>query len=96
MKHIPNLLTLLNAGCGVVAIYFILNQSISGVAACLILASIADLLDGMIARKLGVNTDLGIQLDSLADAISFGTVPAFLWSNILTDLEYYNNPGVSF
>lgn len=92
MKHIPNLLTLLNAGCGVVAIYFIFNQSTSGVAACIILASIADLFDGMIARKLGVNTDLGIQLDSLADAISFGTVPAFLWSNILTDFGILEQP----
>ena len=72
MKHIPNLLTLLNAGCGVVAIYFIFIQSNMGVAACLILASIADLLDGMLARKLGVDGSLGTQLDSLADAISFG------------------------
>ena len=92
MKHIPNLLTLLNAGCGVVATYFIFNQSTSGVAACLVLACIADLFDGMFARKLGVNSDLGIQLDSLADTISFGVVPAFLWSSILTDFGTLEQP----
>ena len=92
MKHIPNLLTLLNAGCGVVAIYFIFIQSNMGVAACLILASIADLLDGMLARKLGVDGSLGTQLDSLADAISFGVVPAFLWSSILTDYGTIEQP----
>jgi CDP-diacylglycerol--serine O-phosphatidyltransferase len=92
MKHIPNLLTLLNASCGVVAIYFIFNQSTSGVAACLVLASIADLFDGMLARNLGVNTNLGIQLDSLADTISFGVVPAFLWSSILTDFGTLEQP----
>jgi CDP-diacylglycerol--serine O-phosphatidyltransferase len=97
MKHIPNLLTLLNACCGIVAIYFIFNQSTSGVAVCLVLACFADLLDGMIARKLGVNADLGIQLDSLADAISFGAVPAFLWSSILTDYGTLEQPwGIIF
>jgi CDP-diacylglycerol--serine O-phosphatidyltransferase len=85
MKHIPNLLTLINATCGVVAIYFIIAQSTNGVAACILLASLCDLLDGMVARKLGVQGALGKELDSLADAISFGAVPAFLWSSILSD-----------
>jgi CDP-diacylglycerol--serine O-phosphatidyltransferase len=85
MKHIPNLLTLINATCGVVAIYFITAQSTNGVAACILLAALCDLLDGMVARKLGVQGALGKELDSLADAISFGAVPAFLWSSILSD-----------
>ena len=85
MKHIPNLLTLINATCGVVAIYFITAQSTNGVAACILLAALCDMLDGMVARKLGVQGPLGKELDSLADAISFGAVPAFLWSSILSD-----------
>lgn len=85
MKHIPNLLTLLNAAFGVMAIYFIQSHSMNGVAACIIAASICDLLDGMVARRLGVSGPLGQQLDSLADSISFGAVPAFLWFSILSD-----------
>lgn len=85
MKHLPNLLTLLNASFGVMAIYFIQAHSMNGVAACIIAASLCDLLDGLLARRLGVSGPLGQQLDSLADAISFGAVPAFLWSSILSD-----------
>jgi CDP-diacylglycerol--serine O-phosphatidyltransferase len=92
MKHIPNLLTLINATCGVVAIYFITAQSTNGVAACILLAALCDLLDGMLARKLGVQGPLGKELDSLADVISFGVVPAFLWSSILSDYGTLDQP----
>ena len=92
MKHIPNLLTLINASCGVVAIHFIMAQSTNGVAACLLLAALCDLLDGILARRLGVQGPLGQQLDSLADAISFGAVPAFLWSSILSDYGTLDQP----
>lgn len=83
MKHLPNLLTLGNAVAGVMAIYFIQNQITSGLAAALIIAAIFDALDGWVARKVGVAGPLGKQLDSLADAISFGATAGFLWSNIL-------------
>ena len=61
MKHIPNLLTLINASCGIVAIYFITVQSQNGVAACILIAALCDLFDGMLARKLGVQGPLGTQ-----------------------------------
>ena len=97
MKHIPNLLTLINASCGIVAIYFITVQSQNGVAACILIAALCDLFDGMLARKLGVQGPLGTQLDSLADVISFGAVPAFLWSSILTDYGSIDQPwGIVF
>ncbi|HCP40920.1 MAG TPA: hypothetical protein DIT65_03930 [Cryomorphaceae bacterium] len=92
MKHIPNLLTLINASCGVVAIYFITAQSKNSVAACLLLAALSDLLDGIVARRLGVHGPLGQQLDSLADVVSFGVVPAFLWSSILSDYGTLDQP----
>ena len=41
----------------------------------LILCGVADFLDGFVARKFGSDTDLGVQLDSLADMVSFGVVP---------------------
>lgn len=43
-----------------------------------LMAIIADFLDGKVARLTGQDNDFGLQLDSLADAISFGAVPAIL------------------
>ena len=85
MKHIPNILTLANAVCGMMAIYFIVNDSSAGLAYALISAAFFDLIDGWTARKIGVTSALGKQLDSLADAISFGATSGFLWSGILSD-----------
>lgn len=73
---IPNSITLTNAACGVTAI--LLNDLEKG----LILVSIAmilDVLDGFLAKKIHALSDLGKELDSLADAISFGIAPAFLY-----------------
>lgn len=45
-------------------------------------SAILDLLDGRIARKLKVNSELGVELDSLADIVSFGVAPALLFHSI--------------
>ena len=42
-----------------------------------LLAAFADLLDGLVARAIGAASEMGKQLDSLADVVSFGVVPAF-------------------
>jgi len=96
MKHLPNLLTLLNATLGVAAIYFIQADSGTGVVACLLAAALCDMLDGLLARKLGVSGPLGKELDSLSDAISFGAVPAFLWSSILGGYGAIDQPFAIF
>lgn len=46
------------------------------VLCCIVISLLADLLDGWAARKLGVAGPLGVQLDSLADMVSFGVLPA--------------------
>src|SRR6056300_1882088 len=92
MKHIPNLLTLANAVCGMMAIYFIVNASNTGLAIALIAAATFDMLDGWAARKVGASSELGKQLDSLADAISFGATSGFLWSSILADYAKVPQP----
>ena len=89
---LPNLLTLGNAACGFGAIVHIANIVVENdpirdllrhhniyVAVLLILAAnIFDMLDGRVARMTSQTSDLGAQLDSLSDAISFGVAPAFL------------------
>lgn len=71
----PNGITLLNLGFGVAAIQ---TQELEMAVLFVFLASVCDLLDGLVARALGVSSELGKQLDSLADVVSFGVAPA-LW-----------------
>ncbi len=77
-KHIPNFLTCCNLLCGCLGIYLSLN-GVCGLAIGLIWAAlIFDFLDGFMARMLGVHSDIGKELDSLADMVTFGVLPGFL------------------
>ncbi len=77
-SQIPNLLTLSNLLSGVLSLFFC-SQNQPEIAAWLILAGAGfDFFDGLAARALGVSGELGKQLDSLADMVSFGVAPAFL------------------
>lgn len=76
---IPNTFTMANLLCGCLAIYQVSTRGDYGTAALLIgLAAFLDVFDGLTARMLGVAGDMGKQLDSLADAVSFGVAPALM------------------
>ncbi|ADL52848.1 CDP-diacylglycerol--serine O-phosphatidyltransferase [Clostridium cellulovorans] len=77
-KYIPNILTFINLSFGVISIIEILNKNFLGAAILIILAALVDRYDGRIARFLNVHSELGKELDSLADLISFGVTPAIL------------------
>ena len=72
---IPNLLTLFNLFMGCMSLYFVFTQQFQIVFWLIMAAAIADVFDGQVARWLGADSDLGKQLDSLADIVSFGVVP---------------------
>lgn len=72
---IPSILTIINAFFGLLAIINSIEEEYSTAAVFLIIAVLADFLDGKIARKLKKTTDFGKELDSLADIISFGVAP---------------------
>lgn len=77
---IPNLLTLSNLCAGFLA----LTQSdLKNAIFCLFLAVIFDVCDGFAARILGHSNEMGKQLDSLADLVSFGIVPAWLYYQVV-------------
>ncbi len=76
-KNIPNFLTLINLGAGVSAILLIYSNELNWVFLCIGISLVADLLDGLVARLLNVAGPMGVQLDSLADLVSFGVMPAF-------------------
>ncbi len=84
MSRIPNTITLCNAICGMLAI--LLGSPEVG-AFLIIIAMILDLTDGLVARVLNVRSDLGKQLDSLADLISFGVAPGYLFYHLFSDTE---------
>lgn len=81
-----NLLTILNLGLGAFAIIFVLQGQLYTSLLFICLAAVFDRFDGIVARKLNITSDLGKQLDSLCDLISFGVAPALLlYSAILFD-----------
>jgi CDP-diacylglycerol--serine O-phosphatidyltransferase len=82
-KHIPNTITLANLLCGCLSVVATFNGQI-GIAGFLIfLAAIFDFLDGFAARMLKAQSELGKQLDSLADIVSFGVAPAMIAFRIM-------------
>ena len=84
MDKIPNSITLLNAVCGMLAI--LLGNPVLGVW-LIIVAMILDIFDGLVARRLGVSGELGQELDSLADLVSFGVAPAYLFYDLIGTTE---------
>ena len=76
--QIPNLLTLTNLMLGMLAIISLTNALIPTVILLMGISLLADILDGAIARRMGINSALGIQLDSLADVVTFGVLPAMM------------------
>lgn len=77
-KSIPNLLTLANGTFGALAILLFLTVSVEAALACIAVSLVADVLDGMTARWLHATSDIGADLDSLSDVISFGVAPAVM------------------
>ncbi|UPM56256.1 CDP-diacylglycerol--serine O-phosphatidyltransferase [Gottfriedia acidiceleris] len=82
VKSIPNLLTIGNLVCGVLSITLNMSGLIMISSIFIFIAAIFDLLDGKVARKLKVNSEFGVELDSLADIVSFGVAPALLFHSI--------------
>jgi CDP-diacylglycerol---serine O-phosphatidyltransferase len=77
-NSVANLVTLGNALFGFLSIVATLNGEYADAALMLFFALIFDGMDGRVARFLNVTSDFGVQLDSLADIISFGVAPAVL------------------
>lgn len=82
-RHIPNLITLLNVFCGCVASVFAVLNQLELAAFFVFLGIIFDFFDGFAARILDVKSELGLQLDSLADMITSGLVPGIVMFQLL-------------
>jgi len=82
-KHIPNFITLLNLFCGSIAVIFAVNGNMKLTALFVFLGIFFDFFDGLLARKLKVEGELGLQLDSLADVVTSGLVPGLVMFYLL-------------
>jgi CDP-diacylglycerol--serine O-phosphatidyltransferase len=83
-QHIPNFVTLLNVLCGSIAVLFAVNGNMPATAIFVFLGIFFDFFDGLLARKLKVQSELGLQLDSLADMITSGLVPGLVMFHLLS------------
>lgn len=79
LQQIPNGITLGNLLCGCLAIMLTLKGNVTDAVLLMGLAALLDFFDGFFARLLGVSGEMGKQLDSLADVVSFGVLPGFLF-----------------
>jgi CDP-diacylglycerol--serine O-phosphatidyltransferase len=77
-QHIPNAVTSLNLVFGCLSILQSFEHNLVLAAAFIGAAAVMDFFDGFVARLLGVQGELGKQLDSLADVVSFGVAPGFI------------------
>jgi CDP-diacylglycerol--serine O-phosphatidyltransferase len=81
---VPNSITLGNLAFGITGIVLTFQTNMLGAAICMVLAAVLDFFDGLAARALGVSGEFGKQLDSLADMVTFGVLPAIMLYQYIT------------
>ena len=87
-KYVPNLITLSNLLCGTVAIVFAVRGTIDWAALFVAIGIFLDFFDGFFARLLHVKSEMGLQLDSLADMVTSGVVPGIVMFQLLNNSTY--------
>lgn len=101
MFNLPNLLTAGNLKCGILSIFMALFGYLEVACYLIYFAAILDFFDGFLARKLNKMSELGKQLDSLADMVTFGVAPGILVCVILIvqtqgGVEFNTHPTLDF
>ncbi len=84
IKQIPNIITSLNLLCGCVAILFAVSGDLVTASFFVFIGIFFDFFDGFAARLLKVQSEVGLQLDSLADVITSGVAPALVMVQLLS------------
>lgn len=87
-KHIPNAITCANLFSGCIGVVFAFKGELEVAAYFVLLSGIFDFFDGMVARLLNVKSEIGKQLDSLADMVSFGFLPGVVMFQLLKLSDY--------
>ncbi|HEY6160534.1 MAG TPA: CDP-alcohol phosphatidyltransferase family protein [Bacteroidia bacterium] len=88
-KNIPNFFTCLNLLCGCIGIVLAFRGELVWTAYMVGIAAVMDFLDGFVARLLKVHSEIGKQLDSLADMVTFGVVPGVVMFKLFQESIFY-------
>lgn len=96
LKQLPNLCTIINLSLGFFSILLATSGNCLNAAIFILIASFFDFLDGFLAKKLNASSELGKQLDSLADLVTFGVAPAILIYQLLIDLPQIYSPYANY
>jgi len=86
-KNIPNLITICNLICGLLAIVLAFQGNLIAASSLIFLGAFLDFFDGLAARLLKVSSSIGKQLDSMADIVTFGVAPGFVLFNFMFYLK---------
>lgn len=87
-RHIPNAITCANLFSGCIGIVYAFNGALETAAYLVLLSGIFDFFDGFVARLLNVKSDIGKELDSLADVVSFGFLPGMVMFQLLSQSDF--------
>jgi CDP-diacylglycerol--serine O-phosphatidyltransferase len=82
--YIPNAITLMNLSSGFISVIMVFEGHLVKASLFIFLAALFDFLDGTAARVLDARSELGKQLDSLADIVSFGVAPGVIMFQLLS------------
>jgi len=82
-NNLANVITLGNLFSGCIGAVHLILGDYQTTAICIILSLVLDFFDGFVARALKANSNLGTQLDSLADMVSFGLIPGLTMFKML-------------
>ncbi len=93
-KHIPNLITSLNLAAGFISVIYALSGNLLTASWLILTAMVFDFLDGFSARSLKAYSDIGKELDSLADVVSFGVAPAVIIYQLLGISLSLDSPAI--
>ncbi|MFT7073445.1 CDP-alcohol phosphatidyltransferase family protein [Patiriisocius sp. Uisw_017] len=85
VKQIPNIITSLNLLCGCVALIFAVSGDLVSATIFAFLGIIFDFFDGLAAGLLNAQSDVGLELDSLADVVTSGVVPGVVMLQLLSE-----------
>lgn len=87
-KHIPNAITCANLFSGCMGAVFASQGELKTAAYFVLVSGIFDFFDGMAARLLNVKSNIGKELDSLADMVSFGFLPGMVMYQLLKQSDF--------
>ena len=90
-KHIPNFITCCNLISGCMAVLAAFAGDTTSTLMWVVIGAAFDFMDGFAARLLKAYSPVGLQLDSLADLITFGLAPSLLCYSMLGSCEYNSN-----